>query len=223
MPLHIKLKPLRHRWMCQRCFHAQLRLYSEQQPVSSSSASRTSEKPESTVEAFRRKYLQQKSQDEPPKQSISPAERFRTNWSLGGGGENQAAAPIEEKKEKLMLGDLAAAYRLHGASRKYVKKPVRSSFRKKEIDDSVPEELDPGIISNYMNELSRLDEMEKVPENDEIFAGENFRDYQGVLPLNGENYSPQRFPIKSGDLVETRGYSIFALQLLRIGNTQISV
>jgi hypothetical protein len=175
------------------------------------------------VEAFRRKYLQQRSQDEPPKQSLSPAERFRTNWSLGGGGENQAAAPNEEKKDKLMLEDLAAAYRLHGASRKYVKKPVRLSSRKEKVDSSVREEPDQGIISNYMNELSRLDEMEKVPEDDEIFAGENFRDYQGVLPLNGEQYSPQRFPIKSGDLVETRGYSIFALQLLRIGNTQISV
>jgi hypothetical protein len=48
--------------------------------------------------------------------------------------------------------------------------------------------------------------MEEVTENAEIFAGENMRDYQGVLPLNGEHYTPTKFPIKQGDLIETRGY-----------------
>jgi hypothetical protein len=49
-----------------------------------------------------------------------------------------------------------------------------------------------------------MDDMEEG--SPEIFAGENMREYQGLLPLNGEQYVHERFYIKQGALIETRGY-----------------
>jgi hypothetical protein len=53
-------------------------------------------------------------------------------------------------------------------------------------------------------ELSQLDELDP-DEAVDILGAEITRDYQGVLPLNGQPYKQQKYPIKQGTLVETRG------------------
>lgn len=205
-PLHLKPRPLRQKWICQRCFHAQWRLHGAQQLDPSSGSPKSSEKPLSPVEAFRLKYIQQRQQNETPKQPLSPAERFRTNWSLAG-VDKQPEESVSEKDEIVTLADLAAAYRKHGSSKKYAKiAAVKTPNQKGEIKEAELEEMERASRLNDMNELNELDDMEEVTESGEVFAGENMRDYQGVLPLNGEQYTPQKFPIKQGDLIETRGY-----------------
>ena len=58
--------------------------------------------------------------------------------------------------------------------------------------------------ANELEQLSQLDDTEEG--SPEIFAGENVREYQGVLPLKGEKYVQERYSIKQGSLIETRGY-----------------
>ena len=108
----------------------------------------------------------------------------------------------------MTLGDLAAAYRKQGSSTKYAKIATKTLVYKEQIKETELEEMDNESHLQDMNELNELDDIEEVTENDEVFAGENIRNYQGVLPLNGEQYTPQKFPIKQGDLIETRGYLI---------------
>ena len=199
----LAVKPARRIWICQRCFHAQTKLLAEQHSNTSSDPSKEPEKPLSPVEAFRLKYLQPQPQNEPPKQPLSPAERFRTSWSKVT-AEQPPSQPVPEKQ--LTLNDLALEYRKHGSPRQYCREILIPSNEKEEVDDIPSEEPRRMLETNDVNELSRLDEMEEVTENAEIFAGENMRDYQGVLPLNGEQYTPTKFPIKQGDLIETRGY-----------------
>lgn len=199
----LAVKSARRIWICQRCFHAQTKLLAEQQSNTSSDPSNEPEKPLSPVEAFRLKYLQPQPQNEPPKQPLSPAERFRTSWSKFA-VEQSPSQPVPEKK--LTLNDLAIEYRKHGSPRQYCREVLIASNEKEEVNDIASEEPRKTLESNDVNELSRLDEMEEVTENAEIFVGENLRDYQGVLPLNGEHYKPTKFPIKQGDLIETRGY-----------------
>src|SRR5579859_4413927 len=191
-------KPAQRIWICQRCFHAQTKLLSEQHSNTSSDPSKQPEKPLSPVEAFRLKYLQPQTQNEPPKQPLSPAERFRTSWSKAT-ADQPPSQPVPEKT--LTLNDLAIEYRKHGSPRQYCSEILIGSNEKEEVDDIPSEEPRRMLESNDVNELSRLDEMEEVTENAEIFAGENMRDYQGVLPLNGEHYTPTKFPIKQGDLI----------------------
>ena len=196
-------KPAQRIWICQRCFHAQSKLLAEQHSNTSSDPSKQPEKPLSPVEAFRLKYLQPQPQNKPPKQPLSPVERFRTSWSKPTA--DQPPSPTVPEKP-LTLNDLAIEYRKHGSPRQYCSEILIGSNEKEEVDDIPSEEPRRMLESNDVNELSRLDEMEEVTENAEIFAGENMRDYQGVLPLNGEHYTPTKFPIKQGDLIETRGY-----------------
>lgn len=216
----LAVKPIRRLWICPRCFNSQTRLLAEQQSDTSSESVKSAEKPLSPVEAFRVKYLQPQTQNDPPKQPASPADRFRKDWSKPA-AEQPPTEPVPESR--LTLNDLAIEYRKHGAPRQYCHEIRLSPKEVEKADNFEMEEpvkiiesndandfgmQEPGKIieSNDMNELSQLDEMEEVTETDEIFAGENVRDYQGVLPLNGEQYTPTKFPIKQGDLVETRGY-----------------
>src|SRR5437773_1628113 len=54
------------------------------------------------------------------------------------------------------------------------------------------------------NEITELISLDNMDTRVEIFAGENMREYQGVLSLNGEQYVEQKHLLKQGALVETR-------------------
>jgi hypothetical protein len=109
--------------------------------------------------------------------------------------------PAPPISENFSLNDLAEAYRKSGTPRKYVKREIWFADPKQVEDQTTLEELEE---AGELRELSRLDDLETGPS--EIFAGENTRDYQGVLPLNGEPYVQQKYPLKQGALIETRGY-----------------
>ena len=109
--------------------------------------------------------------------------------------------PAPPLSNAFTLNDLAEAYRKSGTSRKYVKRDVRTINPKRSEDTTTFEEMEE---ASELQQLSQMDDMEEG--SPEIFAGENVREYQGVLPLNGEQYVHQRFSIKQGALIETRGY-----------------
>ena len=185
-------------WICKRCFHAQNRLHAGQQPQSQNASSKlTTDKPLSPTEAFRQRFAQRGESAEPPKQSPSPADLFRTNW-MNSPPSERPAPPLSNT---FTLGDLAEAYRKSGTSRKYVKRDIRAINPRRSEDATALEEVEE---ASELQQLSQMDDLEEG--SPEIFAGENVREYQGVLPVNGEQYVHERFYIKQGALIETRGY-----------------
>jgi transcription elongation factor len=109
--------------------------------------------------------------------------------------------PAPPLSNTFTLGDLAEAYRKNSTSRQCVKRDVGAVNTKKSEDSITLEEMEE---VSQLQQLSQMDDMEEGSY--EIFAGENMREYQGVLPLNGDQYVHQRFSIKQGSLIETRGY-----------------
>jgi hypothetical protein len=191
--LGLTKKSNRSLWICRRCFHEQTGLHNEHQPEqNSNSATSSSEKPLSPIEAFRLRF----SQGPPPQPQNSPDGIPQTSWDK---------FPSTEKPEleNVTLGDLAEAYRKSDIRRKYIKRDIWLPDPKQEIDQTTLEDLDE---VTDLSELSSLDETESIAEEAEVFAGEMMRDYAGVIPLNGEQYVIRKFPVKQGDLVETRVY-----------------
>jgi hypothetical protein len=204
--LRLKKTSDRRLWICQRCFHAQSRLYagipSEPQ---NDSRKLSNDKPLSPIEAFRKRFLQQESSTEDPKHPSSPADIFRTNW-MNLPGTERPAPPISRN---FSLGDLAEAYRKTSTPRKYVKRDIWFADPKQLEEQTTLEEVE---ATSGLRELSELDDMETGQP--EVFAGEIMRNYQGVLPLNGEPYAQGKYPLKQGALIETRGYSLPLLKLM---------
>lgn len=196
-------------WLCKRCFHAQIRLLSEQSqsdPSSNNSSAGSSagdDVPLSPIEAFRRKYIKPTRQAESPKEpSVPPssAEIFNFNWASSEVTQNETP---QSASKPLTLADLAAAYREQGAPREYSSKRLE----KKDVDSIQDNMSKIAIGRRDLGELIQQDEMDILGEN-EIFGGENIRDYQGVLPLEGKEFVQEKFAVKLGSLVETRSYSI---------------
>ena len=98
------------------------------------------------------------------------------------------------------LAELAGAYQKKGTTRKYVKRDIWVPNPKQKVDETF--EMDE---ESQLAELNRLDELDDVAEVD-VLGGEITRDYQGVLPLNGKPRTEERYPLRQGALVETRGY-----------------
>ena len=195
--LQLKKSSERQIWICKRCLHSQNRLHARQQPQSQNASSKsTTDTPLSPTEAFRQRFAQGGESSEPPKQSHTPADLFRTNWMKLPPSERPTPPP----SNTFTLGDLAEAYRKNSPSSKYVKRDIRTTNPRSE-DATTLEEVEE---ASELQQLSQMDDMEEGSH--EIFAGENMRGYQGVLPLNGEEYVHQRFFIKQGSLIETRGY-----------------
>jgi len=192
----LRLNVKRPPWICRRCFHAQIRLLaqqSESEPSTSSGSRSSSEDvPLSPIEAFRRRYVKAPSPTEPNKPPTSPADRFRSIWAKSTGLDD--GPPVSNPKA-LTLGDLATAYREHGASRNY----RREEFLEKEAERP--------SLRKELRELIERDEMGTVDGVD-VFEGENLREYQGVLPLEGREHVQQKFSIKMGAVVESRAYQI---------------
>jgi hypothetical protein len=114
-----------------------------------------------------------------------------------------AEEPPKPPAPDFTLADLAGAYRKKGTTRKYIKRDTWLPNPKQKVDETF--EMDE---TSQLAELSRLDELDNVDEGD-VFGGEITRDYQGVLPLNGEPRTEEKYPLKQGALVETRGYVLF--------------
>ena len=195
--LRLKKSSERQLWICRRCFHAQNLLHAGQQPQSRNASSKsTADKSLSPTEAFRQRFVQRGEPTEPSKQTPSPADLFRTNWMNLPPSERLAPS----LSNTFTLGDLAEAYRKSGTSKKY-KRDIGAINSRRHEDTTTLEEV------NEANELQQLSEMDDMEEGSlEIFGGENVREYQGVLPLNGEKYVHERFHIKQGALIEIRGY-----------------
>lgn len=201
--LHIKKPPYRQLWICKRCFHAQSRLFSGQPSEPQNDRSKSSpEKPVSPIEAFRKRFAQQESSPESLKHSPSPTDVFRTNWVNLPPTER----PAPPTSENFSLADLAEAYRKTGTPRKYVKRELWFADPKQVEDQTTLEQIEK---TSELRGLSRLDDLETG--SPDYFAGENMREYQGVLPLNGEPYVQQKYPLKQGALIETRGYCVLSL------------
>src|SRR5579862_4443416 len=198
-PASLRTQILRSTRICKRCFNARIRLLSEQSQSDVPEAPKDSpeDPPLSPIEAFRRRYVQATPQPEVSKERKSPSDLFNSNWTSPAIDEDQAA----KSAPKLMtLDHLAAAYRTQGASKKYDGQEEKQA-------DGVSVEASPKRAEDKLD-LSHLieqDEVESVDELD-IFEGENMRDYQGVLPLEGSEYIQEKFSIKLGSLVETRGF-----------------
>lgn len=205
----LRLKLKRPPWICKRCFHAQIRLLAQQSQsessTSSGSPSSSEDVPLSPIEAFRRRYVKAPSTTEPNQPPRSPADRFRSTWAKSTGVYD--GPPLSSPKV-LTLGDLATAYREQGASRNY----RRGGFLEKE-DERPSSRKD-------LRELIERDEMGTVDGVD-VFEGENLREYQGVLPLEGREHVQQKFSIKMGAVVESRAYQILCLRT-DVGNSRIS-
>jgi hypothetical protein len=175
-------------------------LVEQSQSESSAASGGSSEDvPLSAMEAFRRKYVKgapQKEQTEAPSAS-PPSSPFASDWS--------SAVPEESPKPQtdpkaLTLENLAAIYREQGISREYsTRKP------KVTVQNRTPNKLvDMTSRRRDLRELIERDEKE-TPGDADIFGGENMRDYQGVLPLEGGEYMQEKFALKLGSLVESRG------------------
>jgi hypothetical protein len=195
--LRLKKSSERQLWICKRCFHAQNLLHAAQQPQSQNALSKsTTDKSLSPTEAFRQRFAQRGDSTEPPKQTTSPADLFRTNWM----NLQPSERPAPPLSNTFTLGDLAEAYRKSGISKNY-KRDIGAINPQRHEDTITLEEV------NEATELQQLSEMDDMEEGSpEIFGGENVREYQGVLPLNGEKYVHEKFHIKQGALIEIRGY-----------------
>lgn len=203
--LRLKEPPGQQQWICGRCFHAQNRIYATQPSEPPNNPSKSSpEKPISPIDTFRRGIEGLDSSAEPPKQSNSPAEIFRTHWMNLPSTES----PAPPNFENFSLGDLAEAYRKTGTPRKYVKRDIWFTEPKQEENQTTLEDIEE---LSQLKELRQLDELET--HDLEFFEGENMREYQGVLPLNGAPYVQEKHPLKQGALIETRGYLILLLIL----------
>jgi hypothetical protein len=180
-------------WICRRCFHEQIGLYNERQPEQNSNpATSSSETPLSPIEAFRLRF----SQGPTVNPESGPDGTLRSIW-------DDSPSTDKPELENITLGALAEAYRKSDIRRKYIKRDIWLPDPKQEIDQTTLEGLEE---MSDLAEISQLDEMESIAEETEVFAGEMMRDYAGVIPLNGERHVKQKFPVKQGDLVETRGY-----------------
>jgi hypothetical protein len=156
-------------------------------------------KPVSPAEAFRTRHDQEQSPPAPKKRSSSPADMFRERW-LAGGPAQQPAGP----NTKFTLAELAESYRKDGTERKYVKRDIWLPNPKQEIDEQTLEEMESQGFDD-LTQLSHSDELDPVDEVD-AFGGEITRDYQGVMPLKSGQQATQKYRLKQGTLMESRGY-----------------
>jgi len=206
----------RRKWVCQRCIsQTQLRL---SQPANEDE--RSGESLNSKVDANsppieagqmlkELKSEQVLSQEPQSGESGSPTDTFRRQW---------AQSPSPKKPPSVSgnfsLAQLAEAYQRNGISRQYVKgstwvlkqEQLLEEENQQKKEDQALDNIEKEISSTpELDDLSRLDEVETATSVD-IFAGENMRDYQGVIPLNGEDYEQTKYPLKLGTFIETRGY-----------------
>ena len=186
-------------WICKRCINAYNRLFDIQQaPLFKGNSFSTCSSTKSMLpaEAYRIQFGKKNSNESVTKR-LSPTESLGKNWPTPPSSEQLSFSPMSEN---LSLADLAEAYR----------KPT----------DSLPDVIEKSATNpqDRADDIVLLEDIEETPENNEInmldeinqttvfdvFDGENMRDYQGVLPLNGEQYVPQRLPLKQGALIEIR-------------------
>jgi hypothetical protein len=215
--LELTKKPNSSIRICKRYLRQQTVLHNEKQPGQDRNPGKSSpEKPLSPIEAFRLRF----SDKAPP---IKPIPSLRTHKAADKAVSHTEALRSENQQEpdaqheslptqessvgsheggSISLGDLAEAYRQTGAPREYVKRDAWIPEQGQNLGQTSAEDVDE---AGELAELSRLDEEDSEIEDGELFAGEITRDYQGVIPLNGEEYVKQKFPIKQGALVETRG------------------
>ena len=111
----------------------------------------------------------------------------------------QSPQPVSQS---FSLGELAEAYRKSGTSGKYVTKKIQRPNMNEEVDNVTIEGIE---MDDELSELSQLDEMDTT-QSVNVFAGEDMREYQGVVALNGQEYIKEKYPLRQGYLVEIRRY-----------------
>ena len=200
---HVRRIGIGRIWICRRCFHAQRRLYAQQSSESSDKTSKGDVQPLSPLEAFRRRWAANKTNEDTSKSASGVADILRADW--GHTLDERTQKTIEQK---FTLDDLAEALKKEDVSRQYIKRDVwvpKPKSKQKEEGQQTLEEIE---AMDELTELSRLDELESDAVGVvDVFGGEITRDYQGVIPLHGEQYISEQYPLKQGALVETRGYS----------------
>ena len=193
-------------WVCQRCIsQSQLRLSQrlEQNERSADSSKSKVVEDTSPVNLWRKAFALSKSQpkESQSEESQSPTDVFRREWTRRSPPETRPTVA-----GNFSLGQLAEEYRRSGTGRRYVKGGTWVVEPEQEEEDRSLDEIEEEISSApELDDLSRLDEVELSTAVD-VFAGENMRDYQGVIPLNGQDYEQVKYPLKLGTFVETRGY-----------------
>ena len=190
-------------WVCRRCISQTSHQFSqriEHRELSEESSKSKSTDKESPGEVWRTAFSSDSkfaNSHSEPSPSPSPAEAFRNRWAKSPTPEAKPA------KSNFSLDQLAEEYRRSGTSRKYVKGDIWL-FNPKEEKKPIKETEEETTLAPDLDDLSRLDEVE-ISADVDIFAGENMRDYQGVIPLNGHGYEQVKYPLKLGMFVETRG------------------
>jgi hypothetical protein len=210
-PLRIKRTPDQKLWICKRCFHAQNLLHENQQPgrpETAPSSESSSDEKLSPSEAFRLRFARKEAVNQSRKSSPSPADIFRANFKNTSWAGKAEPPPTSDH---FSLDELAEAYRKSiGSSgiKKETQTPTSEEINteKSEVDEENDEVTNLNPLE--LSELSELDDLD-LPTQDDVFAGENMRDYQGVLPLNGEQYVHQKMPLKQGALIESRRFVLF--------------
>lgn len=190
-------------WTCKACTETQRHLYAAQSSHRRDFSSSPTDRPLSPIDTFRQKCAAREPSVQSEKQTQSPADVFRRSWK----DISPPEPPAQSIPQKFALHELADAYRKSGVPRTYVKSDVSVRKQKQEIREIVLEDVE---MDNEMSELSQLDDIDTV-ERFDIFAGENMRDFQGVIALHGQNNVECKSLIKQGCLVEVRGTNTYIL------------
>lgn len=218
--LELAKKPNSSIRICKRYLRQQTVLHNEKPPGQDRNPGKSSpaEKPLSPIDAFRLRFSDKAPPIKPipslrthkaaDKKAVSHTEALRSENQQEPHAQHETL-PTQESSvgshegESISLEHLAEAYRQTGAPREYVKRDAWIPEQAQNLGQTSAEDVDE---AGELAELSRLDEEDsEIEDGGELFAGEITRDYQGVIPLNGEEYVKQKFPIKQGALVETRG------------------